>query len=89
MRTEHAETRRVQAHPACMCACRERRVRVCLSHARVLPATRRANVILGLEPGEVFVQRNVGNQATHVDLNTMSCLEYAVKELKVRRVMMI
>ncbi|PNH10217.1 Carbonic anhydrase 2 [Tetrabaena socialis] len=43
-----------------------------------------ANAILGLAPGEVFVQRNVGNQATHTDLNCMSCLEYAVKELKVR-----
>eukprot|EP00201_Polytomella_parva_P017124 CAMPEP_0175056484 /NCGR_PEP_ID=MMETSP0052_2-20121109/10701_1 /TAXON_ID=51329 ORGANISM="Polytomella parva, Strain SAG 63-3" /NCGR_SAMPLE_ID=MMETSP0052_2 /ASSEMBLY_ACC=CAM_ASM_000194 /LENGTH=251 /DNA_ID=CAMNT_0016321525 /DNA_START=83 /DNA_END=835 /DNA_ORIENTATION=+ len=43
-----------------------------------------ANVILGLDPGEVFVQRNVGNQACHTDLNCMSCLEYAVKELKVR-----
>ncbi|KAG2493205.1 hypothetical protein HYH03_008625 [Edaphochlamys debaryana] len=45
-----------------------------------------ANAILGLDPGEVFVQRNVGNQATHTDLNGMSCLEYAVKELKVRNV---
>lgn len=34
-------------------------------------------------PGEVFVQRNVGNQAYHTDLNLMSCLEYAVTELKV------
>ena len=41
------------------------------------------NVIVGLEPGELFVQRNVGNQASHTDLNVMSCLEYAVKELKV------
>ncbi|KAG2427351.1 hypothetical protein HXX76_012545 [Chlamydomonas incerta] len=45
-----------------------------------------ANAILGLAPGEVFVQRNVGNQATHTDLNCMSCLEYSVKELKVRNV---
>ncbi|KAG2500833.1 hypothetical protein HYH03_001595 [Edaphochlamys debaryana] len=45
-----------------------------------------ANQILGLAPGEVFVQRNVGNQATHTDLNCMSCLEYAVKELKVKNV---
>ena len=41
-----------------------------------------ANVIMGLDPGEVFVQRNVGNQATHTDLNCQSCLEYAVTELK-------
>ncbi|KAG2429546.1 hypothetical protein HXX76_010781 [Chlamydomonas incerta] len=45
-----------------------------------------ANQILGLQPGEVFVQRNVGNQATHTDLNCMSCLEYSVKELQVKNV---
>lgn len=41
-------------------------------------------MIMGLAPGEVFTQRNVGNQATHSDMNAMSCLEYAVTELKVR-----
>jgi len=35
-----------------------------------------ANQIMGLPPGAVFVQRNVGNLATHKDLNAMSCLEY-------------
>ncbi len=39
---------------------------------------------MGLAPGEIFVQRNVGNQAMHTDMNLMSCLEYAVKSLKVR-----
>jgi hypothetical protein len=29
------------------------------------------------------VQRNVGNQAMHTDMNLMACLEYAVKSLKV------
>lgn len=42
-----------------------------------------ANQILGMAPGEVFVQRNVGNQALHTDMNVMSCLERAVKTLKV------
>jgi hypothetical protein len=37
-----------------------------------------ANELLGLGPGEVFVQRNVGNLATHKDMNVMSCMEYAV-----------
>lgn len=46
-------------------------------------ASPQANQILGLAPGEIFVQRNVGNQAMHTDLNLMSCLEYAVKSLKV------
>ena len=40
--------------------------------------------IIGLAPGDVFVQRNVGNQALHTDLNVMSCLEYAINELKAR-----
>lgn len=42
-----------------------------------------ANQILGLAPGEVFVQRNVGNLATHKDMNAMACLEFAVDVLKV------
>lgn len=37
-----------------------------------------ANELLGLGPGQVFVQRNVGNLATHKDMNVMSCLEYGV-----------
>jgi hypothetical protein len=52
--------------------------------AGVLFAAAQANQILGLAPGEIFVQRNVGNQAMHTDLNLMACLEYAVKSLKVR-----
>lgn len=42
--------------------------------------------MLGLKPGEVFVQRNVGNLATHKDLNCMACLEYAVDVLKVKHI---
>lgn len=45
-----------------------------------------ANEILGLPPGAVFVQRNVGNLATHKDMNCMSCLEYAVNALKVKHI---
>ena len=45
-----------------------------------------ANQILGLAPGEVFVQRNVGNLAVHRDMNCMACLEYAVDALKVEHV---
>jgi len=43
-----------------------------------------ANQVVGLAPGEVFVQRNVGNQAMHTDMNVMACLEYAVTALKVK-----
>ena len=45
-----------------------------------------ANELMGMGPGEVFVQRNVGNLATHKDMNVMSCLEYAVTALKVKHI---
>ncbi|KAL6772465.1 CAH7 [Auxenochlorella protothecoides x Auxenochlorella symbiontica] len=45
-----------------------------------------ANQLMGLGPGEVFVQRNVGNLVTHKDMNAMSCLEYAVTALKVKHI---
>lgn len=45
-----------------------------------------ANVIAGLEPGEVFVHRNVANMVYTADLNCMSVLQYAVEVLKVKHV---
>lgn len=45
-----------------------------------------ADQLMGLAPGQVFVQRNVGNLATHKDMNCMSCLEYGVTALKVKHV---
>eukprot|EP00798_Chlamydomonas_sp_ICE-L_P004957 gene4957-34736_t len=45
-----------------------------------------ANVLAGLAPGEVFTQRNVGNQAMHTDLNCQTCIEYGVSVLKVKTV---
>jgi len=50
------------------------------------PSSTQANEILGLAPGEVFVQRNVGNLAVPRDMNAMACLEYAVDVLKVKHV---
>jgi carbonic anhydrase len=45
-----------------------------------------ANVITGLEPGEVFVHRNVANLVYPADLNCMSVLQFAVETLKVAHI---
>jgi carbonic anhydrase len=45
-----------------------------------------ANVIAGLEPGEVFVHRNVANLIHPADLNMLSVVEYAVRQLGVKHI---
>ncbi|MEZ5017854.1 MAG: carbonic anhydrase [Flavipsychrobacter sp.] len=45
-----------------------------------------ANEIMGLSPGDVFVHRNVANLVNNIDLNVMSCINYAVEHLKVKHV---
>ena len=45
-----------------------------------------ANVIAGLEPGEVFVHRNVANIIYPADLNCMSVLQFAVETLQVKHI---
>jgi carbonic anhydrase len=45
-----------------------------------------ANEIVGLDPGELFVHRNVANVVVHTDLNCLSVLQFAVDVLKVKHV---
>ncbi len=45
-----------------------------------------ANQIVGLQPGDIFVHRNVANVVVHTDLNCLSVLQYAVEALHVRHV---
>ncbi|KZD11007.1 carbonate dehydratase [Oceanibaculum pacificum] len=45
-----------------------------------------ANVITGLQPGEVFVHRNVANLVNPGDLNCLAVLQFAIDVLKVKHV---
>ena len=48
-----------------------------------------ANQITGLEPGEVFVHRNVANMIVHSDLNMLSAVQYAVDVLKIKHLLIV
>lgn len=45
-----------------------------------------AERLTGLEPGELFVHRNVANLVIHTDLNCLSVVQYAVEVLEVEHI---
>jgi carbonic anhydrase len=45
-----------------------------------------ANEIMGLQPGEVFVHRNVANLVNNTDLNVLAVINFAVKHLSVKHI---
>jgi carbonic anhydrase len=45
-----------------------------------------AEEIMGINPGEAFVHRNIANLVNNVDLNVMSVLNYGIRQLKVNHV---
>jgi carbonic anhydrase len=45
-----------------------------------------AEDLMGAKPGEIFIHRNIANMIISIDLNAMSVINYAVRHLKVKHV---
>jgi carbonic anhydrase len=45
-----------------------------------------AEELMGLEPGEAFIHRNIANMVVSIDLNCMSVINYAVRQLEVNHI---
>jgi carbonic anhydrase len=45
-----------------------------------------AEDLMGANPGEIFIHRNIANMVISIDLNVMSVLNYAVRHLKVNHI---
>ncbi len=48
-----------------------------------------ANQVVDMEPGELFVHRNVANQVIQTDFNCLSVVQYAVDSLKVKHILVV
>jgi carbonic anhydrase len=45
-----------------------------------------AEDLMGAQPGEVFIHRNIANMVVSIDMNIMSVINYAVRHLKVKHI---
>lgn len=48
-----------------------------------------ANEIVGLDPGELFVHRNIANLASPQDMNYLSVLQYSIEVLRVKHILVV
>jgi len=48
-----------------------------------------ANQIVGMQPGEIFVHRNVANVVVHADLNCLSVMQFAVDVLNIEHIIVV